>query len=50
MEAICAASVGDRNPGRNATRNLMRRVSGTKAMVDSHASSHMVPHGVSIPS
>jgi hypothetical protein len=49
VEAICAASVGDSTPGRNATRNLRRDVSPINAAVVSHASSHHVPVGVSTP-
>ena len=50
VEAIWAASVGLREPGRNATRNFSRSVSRSSAAVVSQASSHQVPVGVSAPS
>ena len=48
--AICADRVGLVTPGRNATRNLSRRVSRISAEVTNQASSHQVPVGVSTPS
>lgn len=50
MAAICAASVGEITPGRNATRNFSRSVCCASATVVSQASSHQVPVGVSTAS
>lgn len=50
VPAICAASVGEMTPGRNATRNFSLLVSRISAAVVSQASSHQVPVGVSTPS
>ena len=48
--AICAASVGEISPGRNATRNFSRFVTWVSAAVVTHASSHQEPVGVSAAS
>ena len=50
MPAICAARNGDVRPGRNATRNFSRSESGLSIAVDSQASSHHAPVGVSAAS
>ncbi|MGC0380752.1 hypothetical protein RKD33_000969 [Streptomyces sp. SAI-129] len=47
VDAICAASVGETKPGRNATRNFRRSVAWETIAVVSHASSHQAPVGVS---
>jgi hypothetical protein len=49
VPAMCAASVGDVIPGRNATMYFSRSVSLVSAAVTSHASSHQTPVGVSTP-
>ena len=46
---MCAASVGDISPGRNATRNLNRSVTWVSPAVMIHASSHHELVGVSAP-
>jgi hypothetical protein len=48
--AICAARVGTIKPGRNATRNFNRSVESSSEAVESQASSHHNPVGVSAPS
>ena len=50
VAAICAASVGEVMPGRNATRNFSRSETLLNMAVDSHASSHQAPVGVSAAS
>ena len=47
VAACCAARVGERNPGRKATRNFNRSVRPTSIAVVSQASSHHRPVGVS---
>ena len=48
--AIWAASVAEVRPGRNATRNLSRSETELSIAVESHASSHQAPVGVSAAS
>jgi hypothetical protein len=49
VDAIWAARVGESRPGRNATRNFSRSVTSVSIAVDSQASSHQAPVGVSAP-
>ena len=49
VAAFWAASVGESEFGRKATRNFRRFVSRSRAAVTSHESSHHVPVGVSTP-
>lgn len=49
VDAICAASVGETKPGRNATRNFSRSEFWLTIAVVSQASSHHAPVGVSAP-
>lgn len=50
VEAIWAAKVGERKPGRKATRNFSRSVCWLTIAVVSQASSHQAPVGVRAPS
>ena len=50
VAAICAARVGEIRPGRNATRNFSRSETRLSIAVDSQASSHQAPVGVSAAS
>ena len=50
MPAICAARYGEVSPGRNATRNFSRSETWLSIAVDSQASSHQAPVGVSAAS
>ena len=50
VPAICAARNGATRPGRNATRNFSRSEVWLSIAVDSHASSHHAPVGVSAAS
>ena len=50
VAAICADSVGEIRPGRNATRNFSRSVTSVSIAVVSQASSHQAPVGVSAAS
>ncbi len=50
VPAIWAARNGETSPGRNATRNLSRSETWLSIAVESHASSHQAPAGVSAAS
>ncbi len=50
VAAICADRVAEVSPGRNATRNFSRSETLLSIAVESHASSHQAPVGVSAAS
>src|SRR3954451_23944839 len=50
VPAICAARNGEVKPGRDATRNFSRSDTWLSMVVDSQASSHQAPVGVSAAS